>query len=227
MANGSASHSEQFGAKVQTGSAVSTLDPASIQAGAAFTGNGWLDAVVSANKHPYLEDMNGLFVLAFRQIAYLLQKGVPDWDPATDYWTGNIVRAPGTSQLYGSLVDNNTGHALPNQSNNGYWQYLNPQSVPSGLIQPYAGIVSSDTSVPGYLFCDGSSYVQASYPSLYAAIVGAGWDTFNGAASPGVGNFRVPDLRGLTLMGAGTGFRIQRTNSCATCGRRDARFDFC
>ena len=204
MANGSSSHAEQFGAKVQTGSAVPTLDPATIQAGAAFVGNGWLDAVVGTNKQPYLEDMNGLFVLLFRQLAYMFQSGIPEWDPATTYFTGSIVTAPGTAQLYASLVDNNTGNALPNQSNNASWQFLNPQADPPGIIKAYGLSMVNDTDVPGYLACWGVSHPNASYPNL-SPLIPATWRTFNGAADPGAGNFRTPDFRSLTLMGAGQG----------------------
>lgn len=201
MQNGSSSHSEQFGAKVQTGSAIFTLDPASIQAGEAFTGNGWSDAVVGTNKQPYLEDMNGLFVLLFRQLCYLFQAGIPEWDPSTSYDVNSIVTAPGTTQIYGSLVASNQGNALPNQTNNAYWQYLSPQSVPTGQIVAYAGAVQT-----GYLACDGTSYPNATWPSLSSYLAGATvWRTFNGAADPGVGNFRVPDLRSLTLIGLGQG----------------------
>lgn len=196
---GDQSHFEEFGARA-AGSAVFTKDPNTIQAGSAFTGNGWKDAVNPTNNAPFLEDWNGLCLLIFRQFGYLFQEGIPEWDISTTYYIGGIVKKTGTTELYGSLTDNNLGNALPNQTDNGSWHYLNPQSVPPGQVSDFAG-----ASVPfGYLLCDGTSYPQASYPALYAAI-GSLWDTFNGASSPGAGNFRVPDLRSLTTIGAGQG----------------------
>ena len=82
----------------------------------------------------------------------------------------------------------------------------NTQSpIKAGIIMPFAG-----STVPtGWLECDGSSYAQSLYPQLYAAI-GATWATctnpLTGSAysAPSAGNFRVPDLRGSFLRGAGT-----------------------
>jgi microcystin-dependent protein len=200
MLNGNSSHCEQFGSKV-AGVPLPTLDPASIQGQAAFVNNGWADAVSGANKQPFLEDMNALFRLAFYQLGQIFQDGIPVWDPSTPYFTGSIVRLDGTTQLYGSNVDNNIGNSLPAQTNNGFWTYLNPPAQPAGTILDFAG-----GAIPvGYLLCDGSAKVKATYPVLYSVLAGVGWDTFNGAAAPPADQFRVPDLRSLTTIGAGQG----------------------
>jgi microcystin-dependent protein len=70
----------------------------------------------------------------------------------------------------------------------------------AGFITTHGG---SDTP-DGFLLCDGTAYAEADYPDLYSAI-GNAWDTFNGAAAPGAGSFRVPDFRGRAPIGAGTG----------------------
>lgn len=204
MINGSASHSGQFGSKA-AGAPVNTLDPNTIQALPAFTNNGWIDAIVGANKQPFNEDMNGLFRLIFYQFCSIFQDGIPSWNAGTIYFTGSIVRKDGTSELYGSLTDNNTGNALPNQTSNGNWNFLNPQTVAVGTITPVGNGVTF-----GNLLCDGTAYATAAFPNLSAYLAGT-WDTFNGASSPGGGMFRVPDLRSLTLMGAGqgTGFSVR------------------
>jgi microcystin-dependent protein len=65
--------------------------------------------------------------------------------------------------------------------------------MPSGVVLPFAG-----SSAPtGYLPCDGASLLVASYPDLFAAI---GYTWGGGGA-----NFNVPDLRGRTPIGSGTG----------------------
>lgn len=194
--NGSQSHFGQFGSRVSSPPGLNTKDPTAIQALSAFDTNGWLDAINAANKAPFLEDMNGLFFLAFRQIAYILQDGIPEWNTDTPYFIGSIVRKTGTTELYGSLTDSNTGNALPSQTSNAFWNYLNPQTVAPGVISDYGG-----SSAPfGWLACDGSVYAQATYPALYAAI-GSTWNT----GGEGGGNFRLPDLRGRTTIGSGTG----------------------
>ncbi len=61
---------------------------------------------------------------------------------------------------------------------------------PAGVILPYGG-----TSAPGgYLLCDGSSYLRADYPALYAAI-GTAFGAADGT------HFNVPDTRGRFLRG--------------------------
>lgn len=70
--------------------------------------------------------------------------------------------------------------------------------VPVGSYFPFAG-----TIVPNYyLFCDGSTYLQADYPALYAAI-GAQYNPagFTGAST----SFCVPNMAGRVSIGAGTG----------------------
>lgn len=195
--NGNQSHFGQFGSRAAA-APILTKDPSVIQALTAFTRDGWLDAINAGNKAPFLEDMNGLFYLLFYQVKYGLQEGIPEWDGSTEYFIGSIVKKTGTFELYGSLTNSNTGNALPSQTSNGFWQYLNPPSVAAGIVSDFGGV-----TVPfGYLACDGTAYAQATYPALFAAI-GTTWDTYRGVAAPGAGNFRVPDYRGQTTMGVG------------------------
>lgn len=65
--------------------------------------------------------------------------------------------------------------------------------LPIGTILPYAG----QTAPEGYLTCDGASYSRQLYPEL-AEVCGT---TYGGDEN----NFNVPDCRGLTLVGAGSG----------------------
>jgi microcystin-dependent protein len=53
------------------------------------------------------------------------------------------------------------------------------------------------TPPTGWLLCDGRSYTQSTYPSLFAAI----GTTYGG----GSGIFNVPDYRGRTVIGVGSG----------------------
>lgn len=200
---GDQSHFGQFGSRVASPPGFKTKDPNSIQALSAFTGNGIYDAINSSNKAAFLEDLNGLFLLAFRQIAYVLQDGIPEWETATAYYTGSIVRKPGTTELYGSLSDANIGNALPSRANNAYWSYLNPSSFPPGAIMDYGAA----TPPLGWLKCDASVVAQASYPDLYSVI----GSTFN-TGGEGVGNFRLPDHSGRVSLGAGAGAGLSVRN---------------
>lgn len=188
---GDQSHFGAFGSRIQSPPGIFTKDPLTIQSEDAFTNNGLKEAVNPTNSAAFLEDLNGLFYLIFRQIASIFQDGLPDYDGSTPYYTGSMVRKPGTFEQYGSLIDNNIGNALPNKTTNASWQYLNPPSVSPGVVSDFAG-----SSAPfGYLLCDGTSYPTATYPDLFAAI---GY-TWGGSGA----NFNVPDLGGRVTIGPG------------------------
>lgn len=206
--NGNQSHFGQFGSKA-AGVANLTKDPTVIQALTAFVQNGWLDAINAGNKAPFLEDMNGLFLLIFRQLAYGFQEGLPEWDGSTTYFVGSIVKKTGTTELYGSLTDNNLGNALPNQTANAFWNYLNPASVAPGVMADFGG-----SAAPfGWLACDGSVVAQASYPALFTAI-GTNWNT----GGEGGGNFRLPDIRGRASIGSGQGSGLTNRSLATVLG---------
>ena len=89
-------------------------DPDVIQSRTAYS-NGWDDATYSAEKLPPLEEFQGLQYLFSRQIAYLMQEGIPEWDTNTTYYKGSLVKAiqnDGSFILYASLVDNNAGNLV-------------------------------------------------------------------------------------------------------------------
>ena len=65
--------------------------------------------------------------------------------------------------------------------------------VPAGTLLDFAGPVAPS----GYLLCDGSSYSTTTYSGLFNAIS----YTWGGTGS----SFNVPDLRGRTTIGAGSG----------------------
>lgn len=106
----------QFGS-LAASAATFTKDPATIQSLSAFL-TGWASAIIGDDR-PALEDMNSLFLLAFRQIAYVLQQGVAEYDAATTYYINSIVQSGG--YLYISLTDANLGNAVTNVT---YWKPL-------------------------------------------------------------------------------------------------------
>ena len=106
---------EQFGSLV-AGAPVFSKDPAVIQALTAYL-NGWSAGVVG-NRSPVLEELNGLFLLLTQQLAYIFQSGVPEWDPDTEYFIGNLARIPGTSIICASLSNSNIGNDPATDTNN-------------------------------------------------------------------------------------------------------------
>jgi len=83
---------------------------------------GWNSALL-ADKAPYEEDTNALLYMITRQLAYLYQTGIAEYDSATEYYTGNVVSAAdGSGNWYKSLTDNNIGNPL---SDTGNWKLVN------------------------------------------------------------------------------------------------------
>lgn len=74
-------------------------------------------------------------------------------------------------------------------------------SMPTGTLLDFAG-----SSAPtGFLVCDGSEILRASYPDL-DAVIGTTFGPYtDGAGGAGTSHMRLPDFRGRTAVGAGTG----------------------
>lgn len=195
--SGASGNFGQFGSKT-AGTPIHTKDVEVIQALDAW-GNGWQDAVVSASKAPFLEDMNALFYALCYQLNYILQEGIPEWDSQTTYFVGGVVRRPGTSVMFMSKVDDNLNNALPGTAtvpvSNGNWQVMTPTGLSPGIIMAFA-----DSPAPeGWLFCRGDAISRSAFPALFA-VIGTTWGAGNGTTT-----FNVPDLRGRAPFGSDPG----------------------
>src|SRR5574344_1846644 len=120
----------QFGSAV-AGSKLETSDVATIQGLSAWL-SGWSEALVSGNRYPALQEMNGLLKVLSYQGAYALQEGIPEYDAATTYYIGSVVKKTGTFELYGSLTNDNVGNALTADTD---WQFLINLSNIANIIQ--------------------------------------------------------------------------------------------
>lgn len=127
-----ASNNGQFGS-AQTGAKVLSNDLDTLQSLAAFN-TGWLSATVSAQKLPALEEDQGLHYIETSQIKYIFQEGVPEYLSTETYYTNSIVKKTETYELYGSKVNDNTGNALPVQTDDANWQYLGDLSGLGGIL---------------------------------------------------------------------------------------------
>lgn len=86
---------------------------------------GWLEEDNAGNVTPYAEDMNGVFYAFTRNLAYLYQKGIPEWSNSETYYAHAMCMYGGV--LYQSLVDENTNRQPDTQTS--YWQpYASPVS---------------------------------------------------------------------------------------------------
>lgn len=98
----------QFGS-LKAGSPTYSSDPTVVQQLAAW-GAGWSGATVT-NSAPALQDMNSLFYVLSRQLGYLMQTGIPEYDATTIYYIGSLVY-DGTNSIYRCLADDTTGILL-------------------------------------------------------------------------------------------------------------------
>ena len=94
---------------------------------------GWFSLVLGENS-PAIEDRNSLDYLITRQLAYIFEKGVPEWIATTNYFIGSIVQVAGDT--YVSLTNDNLNHPVTNET---YWRdagkYFNARLV-NGRIVP-------------------------------------------------------------------------------------------
>lgn len=72
-------------------------------------------------------------------------------------------------------------------------------SIP-GEMKVWSGIALPDIKYGKWVWADGTAYSVATYPEAAANIAPA-WKTAYGAVDPGAGQFRVPDMRGVTPVG--------------------------
>jgi hypothetical protein len=125
----------QFGS-LKAASPVYSDDPDTLQSLAAWT-NGWSDAVLD-NNAPTIQDMNGLFYVLTRQIAYLMQAGIPEWNAGITYFIGSIV-SDGLGGIYRSLVDTNLNQALTDST-----KWFNQSSIKQTEIGDNYAVLASD-----------------------------------------------------------------------------------
>lgn len=187
--SGSSTLFGQFGSSA-AGSPQTSKDTTVIQQLTAWL-TGWTAAVVTGSKAAFLEDMNGFCYTLSYMIASIFQDGTPVWDSATSYYIGSIVRKTGTFELYGSLINDNVGNALPNRSDTAQWQYLDPWR-PGDLKDTSSGIAQ-----PGWLGCDGSAVSRVTYADLFAYI------GISYGAGDGINTFNVPNFQRRVAVGSG------------------------
>lgn len=93
----------QFGSAL-AGTYVGTTDIATIQNLTAWS-DGFIGCVTPTDQFPPLPEMTGFGKVLSQQQAYLLQKGIPEWDSGTTYYLNDYCRIDNV--IYYSLQDNN------------------------------------------------------------------------------------------------------------------------
>jgi len=152
--------------------------------------------IAGTKRLPVYEEINGVYYVATRQLAYAFQEGIPEYDSATEYFVNSIVKKASTYELYGSKVNNNLGNALPSAVSDSNWEYLGNLSglgntTPLGTVLDYAGT----TAPTNYLLCYGQAISRTTYAALFA-LLGTTYGAGDGSTT-----FNIPDLRGRVVAG--------------------------
>ena len=118
-----------------------TSDPATVQSLAAYEA-GWASASIGGTRRPTQEEFNGINFVNTRQLSYLFQEGIAVWDSSTEYHENSLVKEDGTTNIYKSITDNNTGNALTDIAN---WEFLGDLKTPVQATETDAGIAEIAT----------------------------------------------------------------------------------
>lgn len=114
----------QFGSVI-AGQPTFTGDIEEIQALNAWN-NGWVGSTITNKRYPTSEETTGINKVVTQQLAYLLQRGIPEWSAEETYYTNSFCQADGT--IYVSLTDNNIGN-IPTASASAWRLYEVNNSV--------------------------------------------------------------------------------------------------
>jgi hypothetical protein len=82
---------------------------------------GW-KAAVAANEAPFMEEMNAVQYGFSKQLAYLFQQGIAEWDAGTTYYLNSFCQVGGV--IYKSMQDENINHSPADDTEGTYWSPL-------------------------------------------------------------------------------------------------------
>lgn len=174
-----------------TANPVYTTDPAELQTNATL--EGW-DAAIEADKAPFEEDTNGLFYLITRQLAYLFQQGIPEWDANTTYYQNSqcSVMQDGILVIKRSLTDNNVGNN-PATDNINWVDYFS-QRVIHTIGDPI--ITFNPVLEDNEIWLEGAEVSRTTYSNLFQ-VYGTTYGVGDGSTT-----FNLPDCRNRVFWGA-------------------------
>lgn len=177
----------------KTANPVYTTDPAQLQTAASALG--W-DAAIESDKAPFEEDTNGLCYLMTRQLAYLYQQGIPEWDAGTTYYQNSqcSVVQDGILVIKRSLTDNNIGND-PTTDNVNWADYFS-QRVIHTIGDPI--ITLNPVLEDNEIWLEGATVSRTTYSRLFT-IYGTTYGAGDGSTT-----FQLPDFRNRAIWGANT-----------------------
>lgn len=118
-----------FGSMI-TGTPVYNDDIEALQS-EAYT-EGW-KAAVAANEAPFMEEMNAVQYGFSKQLAYLFQQGIAEWDAGTTYYLNSFCQVGGV--IYKSKLDENINHSPGDDTEEIYWTPFKAGDSGSGGLE--------------------------------------------------------------------------------------------
>lgn len=136
----------QFGSVI-AGNPLYTGDIKQIQA-LQYWQNGWVGATISDKRYPTSEETTGINKVVTQQLAYLFQKGMPEWLDNETYFNGSFCQVEGV--IYKSVKDNNVNNNPVTDSGEN-WQIFRTSASETELenLMPYIqrGVIGSSLSL--------------------------------------------------------------------------------
>ena len=152
----------------KAGNPIYTDDIASLQNEAYEKGFG---ATLVANEAPFMEEQNSIPYILSKQLAYLYQEGIAEYDTETTYFIGSWVKGIINDKriIYESLTDNNLGNPLTDQT---HWQEIKfsggtGSSLPLFTPMLFDHVLKEDEAVGWALQ---GSLITNTYPDAVAKI---------------------------------------------------------
>lgn len=93
---------------------------------------GW-KAAVAANEAPFMEEMNAVQYGFSKQLAYLFQQGIAEWDAGTTYYLNSFCQVGGV--IYKSMQDENINHSPGDNTEEIYWTPFKAGDSGSGGLE--------------------------------------------------------------------------------------------
>lgn len=189
---------------------------------------GW-KAAVAANEAPFMEEMNAVQYGFSKQLAYLFQQGIAEWDAGTTYYLNSFCQVGGV--IYKSMQDENINHSPADDTEGTYWSPLETGGGGSGglevcdigmalYVDETKGLrrrlngttVSVNTNTQ--TFVNKLKSIVALYPSL--ACTEAKWSQIESASDLGqVGKFVIQDAEEIQYYAYSSGSTTYLTTSTA------------
>lgn len=119
-----------------------------------------------ANEAPTLQDLNAIFYVLSKQLAYIFQSGIPEYSVTQTYYINSLCRSSGA--IYRSILDDNLNNALTNKL---AWVLITP--VQQTISTVYVGITTQTVAASGYsvLRAKATYYEEGSTKRLRFSVV--------------------------------------------------------